>query len=121
MHELSIAQAILAVATRHAKDARVTAVHVQVGHLRQVVPSALRFAFELSAQGTAAEGAELELEEVPVVADCRACGARSDQGDLPLVCPDCGGLLLDVVRGEELLVDSLELERTKLTTSGGAR
>jgi Zn finger protein HypA/HybF involved in hydrogenase expression len=41
----------------------VTKVHVKVGHLRQIVPSALDCSFGLVAEGTLVEGAELELEE----------------------------------------------------------
>ena len=37
----------------------------------------------------------------------------------PLACPACGGLDLELLRGEELLVDALELEDA--TTNGGAR
>ena len=77
MHELSIAESIVAVAERHARGRRVAAVTVSVGHLRQVVPASLEFAFELITQGTALEGAELVLEEVPAAGLCRACGSES--------------------------------------------
>jgi hydrogenase nickel incorporation protein HypA/HybF len=117
MHELSIAQAILRIATAHSGGARITAVQVRVGHLRQVVPAALTFAFELSAHGTAADGAELELEEVPAAGECRACGRESELPGFPLACPVCGSLDVEVVRGEELVVDSLDLEH-ELTRSG---
>jgi hydrogenase nickel incorporation protein HypA/HybF len=109
VHELSIAEAILAIALDHAGDRRVTSVEVHVGHLRQVVPSALGFSFELVAKGTAAEGAELELVEVPAEGDCRACGAHTTLPGFPLACGACGSLDVEVVRGEELSVDSLEL------------
>jgi hydrogenase nickel incorporation protein HypA/HybF len=118
VHELSIAQAIVDVAARHAGDSSVARVYVRVGRLRQVVPSALEFAFELCAHGTAVEGAELELEQVPVVVACRACGAESHPDGFPLACGSCGGLNVDVVLGEELQVESLELE-AELSRSGG--
>lgn len=118
MHELSIAQAIVDVATRNAGDSRVTRVYVQVGRLRQVVPSALEFSFELCAHGTAVEGASLELEEVSIAVMCRTCGAGSEPAGFPLSCGACGGLSVDVMQGEELLVESLELE-AELMTSGG--
>jgi hydrogenase nickel incorporation protein HypA/HybF len=118
VHELSIAQAIVEVAARHAGGSRVALVHVQVGHLRQVVPSALEFAFELCSHGTPAEGAELELEEIAVVVTCRSCGAESRPSGFPLACGSCGALGVDVVRGEELQVESLELE-AELSRSGG--
>ena len=41
MHELSIAEALVAITARHAGDRRVHRVEVKVGHLRQVVPAAL--------------------------------------------------------------------------------
>lgn len=110
MHELSIADAMLGVVLKHAGDRRVTRVGLRVGHLRQVVPSALEFAFELVAQGTAAEGAELELVQVPAAVRCRDCGSETEQDGFPLCCAACGGLAVDVVRGQELLVDCLDVD-----------
>ena len=112
MHELSIAQAMVAIADRHAAGHRVVSVDVKVGHLRQVVPSALGFAFELVAEGTSVEGAELHIEEVPAAGVCRSCGTESRLPGFPMTCEQCGGMDLEVIRGEELLVDSLELEGT---------
>ena len=110
MHELSIAESIIGIAERHAAGRRVTKVQVKVGHLRQVVPSALAFSFELVAEGTPVEGADLELEEVPAVGLCRDCEAESQLVNFPFQCRTCGGFDLEVLRGEELLVESLELE-----------
>lgn len=118
MHELSIAQAIVDVATANAGDSRVTHVHVKVGRLRQVVPAALGFSFELCTHGTAVEGAALELEEVPIGVTCRSCGAGSQPATFPLACGTCGGLSVEVVQGEELVVESLELEAELMTTGG---
>jgi hydrogenase nickel incorporation protein HypA/HybF len=119
MHELSIAQAIVDVAVRHARGRRVERVEVRIGHLRQVVPSALDFAFELCAHGTPVEAARLEIEHVPIVTSCRNCGVESEQDGFPLTCPSCEGLAMDVVRGEELQVESLELVGEELLSSGG--
>ncbi len=110
LHELSIAESVIEIARRHANGRRVTKVHMKVGHLRQVVPSALAFSFELVAQGTPVEGAELEMEEVPATGMCRECGTESQLPSFPLQCRTCGGLDLEILRGEELLIESLELE-----------
>ena len=110
MHELSIAESVVRVASRHARGRPVARVTVRAGHLRQVVPTALEFAFELVAVGTEVEGAELEIEDVPAAGICRECGVESELEGFPLRCTGCGGLNLEVIRGEELLVDSLELE-----------
>jgi hydrogenase nickel incorporation protein HypA/HybF len=85
-------------------------VQLKVGHLRQVAPSALSFSFELVAQGTPVEGAQLEMEEVPAVGRCRDCGTESRLESFPLRCRRCEGFDLEVLRGEELFVEFLELE-----------
>jgi len=116
VHELSIAQGVVEIVSRHADGRRVTRVEMRVGHLRQVVPSALEFAFGLLTEGTPLQGAELVIEDVAVVAHCRACGAETEMAGFPFQC-NCGGYDLELVTGEELLVDSLECE-DEATTEG---
>ena len=118
MHELSIAESVVRIADRHAAGRRVARVEVRVGRLRQVVPSALEFAFQLVAEGTTVEGAELAIEDVPATGVCRDCATECSLSGFPFRCPRCGGLDLEVTRGEELLVDSLDLE-DQLATTGG--
>jgi hydrogenase nickel incorporation protein HypA/HybF len=120
MHELSIAERIVSIATSHADGRAVSKVEVKVGHLRQVVPSALEFAFELLTEGTPIDGARLELEVVPAAGICRSCGTETELSSFPLHCSRCGGFDLEVIRGEELLVEALELEEA-LTMTGGTR
>jgi hydrogenase nickel incorporation protein HypA/HybF len=110
MHELALAAAVIDIAGTHAAGRRVTGVHVKVGHLRQVVPSALEFCFELTTAGTPMAGARLEIDQVPAAGACRGCGRESELDGFPLACSACGSLDVEVIRGEELLVDSLELE-----------
>jgi hydrogenase nickel incorporation protein HypA/HybF len=121
MHELSIADAVVQIASRHADGRKVTRVELKVGHLRQVVPDALEFAFELVAQGTPVEGAELVMEEIPADVRCRACGAESRLEAFPAHCAPCGSLDVEVTGGDELLVEALELEEHEpvLSRSGG--
>lgn len=123
MHELSIAAAIVAIAERHARGRTVTRVEVRVGHLRQVVPTALELAFELVVKGTALDGAELKLEDVPARGRCRDCGVETTMSGFPLACAACGHLDMELLAGEELQVESLELEEieeTLATTTGGS-
>jgi hydrogenase nickel incorporation protein HypA/HybF len=110
MHELAIAESVVAIADRHARGRRVTCVAVAVGHLRQVVPSALEFAFELVAKGTRVEGAELVLREVPATGRCRGCAAVGELDGFPLTCRACGAWDVEVVGGEELQVEFVDVE-----------
>ncbi len=114
MHELAIADAIVQVASRHAAGRRVVAVDVRVGHLRQVVADSLRFGFELTAQGTPLEGAELNIEAVPAAGACRSCDAYGPLGSFPLSCARCGALDVEILEGEELEVEAVEVETVEV-------
>jgi len=116
MHEFSIAQAIAAIAERNSRGCRVCTVEVRVGHLRQVVPGPLAFAFSLVTEGTALDGAELRITQVPATGRCRACGADSRLEEFPLRCARCGSVDLEMRSGEELLVEALELEEEQACT-----
>jgi hydrogenase nickel incorporation protein HypA/HybF len=118
MHELSIAEAIVAIAEEHAGGRRVTKVELKIGYLRQVVPSALTFAFELVTQGTSIEGAELEIEDVPARVACRSCKADSRLVEFPFACPSCGSADVDVRAGDELFVDALEFVESRPSQRG---
>jgi hydrogenase nickel incorporation protein HypA/HybF len=119
MHELAIADSVVRIASAHAKGRKVARVELKVGRLRQVVPASLEFAFGLLAEGTELEGAELAMEVVPAGGRCRTCGFDGPLPQLPLRCERCGGFDVDVLRGEELLVDALEIEDEALIGSGG--
>jgi hydrogenase nickel incorporation protein HypA/HybF len=110
MHELSISSAIVDTAVRHAAGRRVTGVRVRLGRLRQVVPSSLEFYFELVARETLCEGARLDYEVIAVELRCRACEHCWD-AELPLFrCPACGSGDVAVAAGDELEVESIEVE-----------
>jgi hydrogenase nickel incorporation protein HypA/HybF len=110
VHELSVASAIVATAERHANGNRVTAVHVRIGRLRQVVPDSLRFCFGMVARESVCEGAVLELEIIPAVLRCKACEHQWEIEEPPFWCPECAGGDVAPVRGEELEVESIEIE-----------
>ncbi len=113
MHELSIALAIVDVATEEAerRGGRVVAVHLKLGALAGVVKDALVSAFGLAREGTPVEGAELLVTEVPVVAFCPICAAERTLASTQLLCcPTCGTPTPEVVAGRELEVVALEIE-----------
>jgi hydrogenase nickel incorporation protein HypA/HybF len=108
VHELSLAGAVIDTVERHAAGRRVTAVHLRIGYLRQVVPASLQFYFEHVARGTVCDGARLEQELVPAALRC-ACGHAWTLEGLAFRCPACGAADAQVVSGEELLVESIDV------------
>ncbi|WZO98780.1 hydrogenase maturation nickel metallochaperone HypA [Isosphaeraceae bacterium EP7] len=108
MHELAIAQEIVAIVSDCAAGARVTRVVLEVGKLAAVLPDAVQFCFELCVEGTSLEGASLVIIETPGLARCRECG-----GNVPLVRPfgrcECGGTDLEWLSGEQLKIKEFEV------------
>ena len=86
-----------------------TSVLVRIGHLRQVVPDALTFSWQMICVGTDLEGSVLEIESVPATVSCRACGQETTL-DMPIVaCAECFSRDVELLTGEEFAVVSLEL------------
>jgi len=110
MHELAIADAVLSLVLEQAAERRVSKVGMRIGRLRQVVPSSLRFSFELVARDTVAQNAELEIEAVPVRVRCDDCSADSEPTAFPLTCGHCGTMSVAVAEGNEMLVEWIETE-----------
>ncbi len=110
MHELSISSAIVDTAVRHAAGRRVSSVTVRIGHLRQAMPDSLEFYFGICARETVVDGAVLELEIVPGRLLCRACGHEWRVEMTAFRCPQCASGDVEVLSGEELEVESIEVE-----------
>jgi hydrogenase nickel incorporation protein HypA/HybF len=111
VHELSLASAVIDTASRHADGRRVTAVHLRVGHLRQVVPDSLSFYFGHVAQGTPCERARLSLEMVPAQLRCHVCGHGWELAEVAFRCPACESADVAITAGEEFEVAWINVEQ----------
>ncbi len=109
MHELALTESIVTRVSEHAGGGRVRRVTLEVGRLTCVSPDAMRFCFDVVAEGTALEGAMLEIVEIEARARCRACGAEFPRTTLWEPCP-CGSDDIERLAGEELNVKEYELE-----------
>jgi hydrogenase nickel incorporation protein HypA/HybF len=113
MHELSLAEAI----NKTIKDlcersawARVRRIVLKIGHMRQVDPELLSFAFNVVAKGTVSEDAELSILELPIVFKCHACGKKIGSEAMTFICQDCGSTDVELLSGMELTIESMEVE-----------
>jgi hydrogenase nickel incorporation protein HypA/HybF len=109
MHELGIARNIVAIVGDAAKGRRVRRVTLDVGKLSGVMSDAIAFCFETVAQGTALQGATLEIRQIEGRARCVACGSEFVTETLYTPCA-CGSRRIERLQGEELNIKSMELE-----------
>lgn len=114
MHEMGIALRIIEIAAAaipdKAKDGRIQKINVEIGKLSTVVPDSLRFCFDIASKETPARDAELIIEEIPVIAECRNCTHQWEPGVPVFICPECGSGAVEIISGRELSVKSIELE-----------
>jgi hydrogenase nickel incorporation protein HypA/HybF len=114
MHEMGIAMEIVDIAKasipEDMKGAKIQRVNLQVGKLSAIVADSLRFCFDLVIKDTPLEGAELSIEELPVVVRCKDCQAQWTVTEPIFTCQQCEGGNIDILSGRELDIKSIEIE-----------
>jgi len=112
VHELGIAQEILALVRRHVPDAQaglVRDVRVRVGDLAGVVSESLEFCFSAVVADTPWSQATLVIERVPACVRCESCGHVFATTLRGAGCVGCGAARVRLVSGQELQVASVDL------------
>lgn len=112
MHELPVTQSILEIALRHAEQAnakRIMDIYLVIGQLSSIVDDSVQFYWEIIAKGTIAEDAKLHFERIPAKILCLDCNQEYAPGD-ELVCPNCEGMHVKVIAGEEFRMDAIDVE-----------
>ena len=84
-------------------------VNLKVGKLAAVVSDSLRFCFEIAAKETPLEGAELNIEEIPVLARCKTCDAEWTIEGPAFNCEQCDSGQIEILSGRELNIESIEI------------
>jgi hydrogenase nickel incorporation protein HypA/HybF len=112
MHEVGLMQDTLAVAIRHASQAgarHIDRLTLRVGAGTGLAAESLELAFEIAAQGTIAEGARLDLEQVPMRCYCARCDLEFTPDDLIAACPKCHDAGVTVRQGYGCELGSIEI------------
>jgi len=113
MHELALAQELVAMAAEHAARAgarHVTRLHCRIGAMRQIEPELIEEAFEVARNGTMCQGARLCIEKVPMTARCGTCQRTYAVEDWNWNCPECGAEGEPLEGGDELELAYIEAE-----------
>jgi hydrogenase nickel incorporation protein HypA/HybF len=114
MHEMGIAMEIVDIARASIPEdmqgSKVRKVNLQVGKLSAIVTDSLRFCFDLVVKDTPLEGAELAVEEMPVVARCKECQTQWTVTEPVFTCKNCRSGNIDILSGRELDIKSIEIE-----------
>lgn len=113
MHELGIAQEMLKIAFDYANKnqaKRITAFNIVMSAAVDESEDSLRFHFENLMRGTMAEGAKIEIERVPVQAQCIDCGNEFALESLGVICPKCNSARIRPRVTDEFKLTSIDVE-----------
>ena len=114
MHELSVTEEILRVATEVAsqEDAlKVTDIYLEIGKLSGVIDESVTFYWNELRKGTVCEETSLHFEAIPARIQCKDCGHEYELEHDLIPCPACQRLNLKIIAGEEFTLKSIEVEK----------
>lgn len=124
MHEFSIARSLIKQVdsiARREQAAHVTTIALSVGEFSGVDPDLLRSALAMLGTPGFTGDAELTIRRVPLTARCAACDDVFAVPHFRFTCPSCHSTDTRIVSGEELVLESVTLEREAEGTCGGIK
>ena len=113
MHELGITENILNITLAKASEGqatRILKINLVIGELSGFAADCIRFYFDTLSKGTIAQGAALHFETVPAESRCRNCSDAFRPQDTLWSCPKCGSQGVEISKGRELYIESVEVE-----------
>ncbi len=113
MHEYALTSRIVEIAAETAEKQnakKVTAVSIVIGETAGVIAESVQMYFDLIAEGTRAEGAQLRVRIIRPEMHCARCDKNFVRPRFSFACPDCGALGAPTDIGKEFYVENIELE-----------
>ena len=113
MHELAVTQSMVNLVLEEARKGnarKVKKINLVLGELSGVVGDCVRFYFSLMSKDTMAEGADISFKTVPTQAKCSQCAKVFEVKESDWLCPECHSVSVEIVAGNELIVESIEVE-----------
>jgi hydrogenase nickel insertion protein HypA len=116
MHESSLAINMIEVAQDQCRArayASVDSITVRLGKASGIQPESLEVSFNALKKNTVAGNAKLIFEIISLAGICMSCKKAFEIHNVPdvsaLACPHCGSTMLEIIRGREMEIVSMEL------------
>jgi len=113
MHEFPITEQIVKIAEKHCLDAgakKVTKVNLVLGDRSGLVFESIHMYFDLIAEGTVCEGAEIGMERVKTKLKCPNYGELFERQPMTFACPKCGTDGNPTEIGKEFYIKDIEVQ-----------
>jgi hydrogenase nickel insertion protein HypA len=114
MHEASVTEALVKIATEEATKQgakKVNAINLVVGETTGYMAESLEFYFRNFTRGTILEGTALNVSYVKPKIKCSSCGELFERKLFSFDCPKCGGQGVMTSVGNEFYIDTMDIEK----------
>jgi len=114
MHELQIAHNIITIVNDELVKSKTTnaveTVYFISGRMRAIIPETLQFSFDVQKKNYGQlENSKLSIKEIDIVIKCKDCDHQQTILEPVFHCAKCLSTNIEIVNGNELYVDSIEL------------
>ena len=113
MHEFALTKSMLQLVLAEADKVgarKVGRINLVIGELSGFVDRSVETYFDSMSKGTIAEQAQLCFRTVPTTGRCRDCDKTFGLKELNWTCPHCQVNNIQLVGGNELFVESIEVD-----------
>jgi hydrogenase nickel incorporation protein HypA/HybF len=107
MHELSIAQSILAIVEKTVpinEQKKVVSIRLQIGVLSGIEIDALTYSFAIICKSSKLLNATLDIDIVPGKAVCQDCNNVYEYNSYGNPCPTCKSYSVKITQGKEMKI-----------------
>lgn len=114
MHELAVTESLLAIVIQSAEEnqaQKVTDITLSIGALSSIIDESVQFYWDHISKGTIAEEATLHFNRIHASLRCLDCNTEFTLEDELTPCPNCQGINLNIIAGEEFQVDYIEIKK----------
>lgn len=112
MHELPVAERILEIALKAAREAdakEIVKIHLAIGQLSSFLDDSIQFYWGIIAQNSIAEGAQLEFRRIPAMFRCQDCEREFAVSSDSFQCPSCASDVLKLISGNEFFLEAIDV------------
>lgn len=112
MHEYSIVSSLIDICEKQAKKENaksVKSVTISVGKLSGIEPHFMESCFDVFKENTICNDAVLIMNILDIKIYCNACKSEHIITNNNFFCPSCQSPETDMIEGEEMLVESIEI------------
>lgn len=110
MHELSIIVQVVKIAKKTAEANHLTKINkivLQVGELSGAIPEYAKKAFPAVVYNTPMKDCQLEIEEIPGIANCQECGRHYRVVKYKGKCPQCQSERYSIISGTQFVIKEI--------------